>query len=199
MHEMFSEISTKIIRSNRKTLAIELKQGEMIVRAPYDIDEKVIEQFLQKKKSWIEKHWLLIQQQQKKIEQLSPYTAEEMKELVEKGKEVIPQKVDDYAKIVGVDYGKITIRCQRTRWGSCSNKGNLNFNCLLLLLPDEMMDYVIVHELCHRKEMNHSAQFYGEIEKVLPNYRECQKWLKEKGSVYLRRIAKKNAEAKSIL
>ena len=63
---VFSEISTKIVRSNRKTLAIELKQGEMIVRAPYDLDEEVIEQFLQKKKSWIEKHWLLIQQQQKK-------------------------------------------------------------------------------------------------------------------------------------
>ena len=101
---------------------------------------------------------------------------------------VIPEKVKHYAPIVGVDYGRITIRCQRTRWGSCSSKGNLNFNCLLMLMPDEVIDSVVVHELCHRKQMNHSAAFYSEINKVFPAYKQCQKWLKENGGKIMRKI-----------
>lgn len=91
--------------------------------------------------------------------------------------------VEYFARQVGVDYGRITIRNQKTRWGSCSSKGNLNFNCLLMLAPAEILDYVVVHELCHRKEMNHSKAFWAEVEKVLPDYRESVKWLKEKGIV----------------
>ena len=90
------------------------------------------------------------------------------------------------AKIIGVDYGRITIRNQKTRWGSCSSKGNLNFNCLLMLTPPEVIDYVVVHELCHRKEMNHSKDFWREVEKVLPNYLDQVKWLKDEGSNVIR-------------
>ena len=87
-----------------------------------------------------------------------------------------------FSKRIGVDYGRITIRNQKTRWGSCSSKGNLNFNCLLMLTPPEVIDYVVVHELCHRKEMNHSKKFWAEVEKVIPNYRDSEKWLKNEGS-----------------
>lgn len=103
-------------------------------------------------------------------------------------KVVIPEKVKHYAPLVGVDYGRITIRCQRTRWGSCSSKGNLNFNCLLMLMPDEVIDSIVVHELCHRKQMNHSAAFYNEVSKVFPEYKRCQKWLKENGGKIMKRI-----------
>ena len=91
------------------------------------------------------------------------------------------------ARQVGVDYGRITIRNKKTHWGSCSSKGNLNFNCLLMLAPAEILDYVVVHGLCHRKEMNHSKAFWAEVEKVLPDYRESVQWLKEKGSLIMRR------------
>ena len=85
-------------------------------------------------------------------------------------------------------YGKITIRNQKTRWESCSGKGNLNFNCLLMLMPPEVIDYVVVHELCHRKEMNHSKAFWKEVEKILPNYKEAAGWLKKEGRGIIRRM-----------
>ena len=81
--------------------------------------------------------------------------------------------------MVGVTYGRITIRNQRSRWGSCSGKGNLNFNCLLMLTPDHVIDYVVVHELCHRLEMNHSPAFWAQVERVLPDYRKSREWLRE--------------------
>ncbi|MDE6567167.1 MAG: M48 family metallopeptidase, partial [Lachnospiraceae bacterium] len=93
-----------------------------------------------------------------------------------------------YARQIGVDYGRITIRNQKTRWGSCSGKGNLNFNCLLMLAPAEIQDYVVVHELCHRREMNHSPRFWAEVAKIMPDYQERRKWLKEHGQEIMRRM-----------
>ena len=88
---------------------------------------------------------------------------------------------------MGVTYGRITIRNQKTRWGSCSSKGNLNFNCLLMLTPPEVIDYVVVHELCHRKEMNHSKAFWDEVAHVLPDYEKARLWLKTEGDMIMRR------------
>ena len=96
-------------------------------------------------------------------------------------KKVIPEKVAYYARLMNVTYGRISIRKQKTRWGSCSNKGNLNFNCLLMMMPPEVLDYVIVHELSHRLEMNHSKRFWAQVEKVIPDYKTQKTWLKEHG------------------
>lgn len=109
-------------------------------------------------------------------------TFEQIRELADKACVTIPARVEYFAKIIGVTYGRITIRNQKTRWGSCSSKGNLNFNCLLMLAPPEVLDYVVVHELCHRKQMNHSKAFWAEVEKVCPDYKAAKKWLKEEGS-----------------
>ena len=174
-----------VIRSNRKTVAIKVNSDlSVTVRAPRSASEKDIEEILKKKEAWISKHIEKIKKTKERLEAESTekLTREKVIALAEEALKVIPERVEYFAKVIGVTYGKITIRNQKTRWGSCSSKGNLNFNCLLMLAPSEVLDYVVVHELCHRKQMNHSKAFWLEVEKVLPNYKEVRKWLKEEGS-----------------
>lgn len=181
-------ISVKVVRADRRTISIQIKEDGIYVRAPFRMSDAEIECFLDSKSDWIRRHLRIAAEQNAAVKNLPPYTYEEMRELAAKALQVIPERVTHYARIIGVDYGNITIRNQRTRWGSCSSKGNLNFNCLLVLLPDEIIDSVVVHELCHRKHMNHSPQFYTEVEKAFPNYQRCNTWLKENGGLYLSRL-----------
>ena len=174
-----------VIRSNRKTVAIQVNSDlSVTVRAPRSVSEKDIEEILKKKEAWISKHIEKIKETKERFEAepTEKLTREKVIALADEALKVIPERVEYFAKVIGVTYGKITVRNQKTRWGSCSSKGNLNFNCLLMLAPPEVLDYVVVHELCHRKQMNHSKAFWLEVEKVLPNYKEVRKWLKEEGS-----------------
>ena len=188
MTHHFNDLEIELFRSDRRTISIEIKVSGIIVRAPRHMTSDEISKFLNRKKDWIQKHHERMQEYQETLKQLEPYTAEELHQLAEKALVVIPKKVKHYAPLVGVDYSRITIRSQHTRWGSCSNKGNLNFNCLLMLLPDNVIDSIIVHELCHRKHMDHSARFYAELERVFPEYKHCDQWLKENGRLYLSRL-----------
>lgn len=188
--KMNADIKINIIRTDRKTLSIQLKHGEIIARAPLRMNDKEIYSFIESKKSWIEKNLAKMEEREKAISDVQPFTQEEINALAEKAKVIIPERVKYYASKIGVTYNRITIRCQHTRWGSCSSKGNLNFNCLLALFPLEVIDSVVVHELCHRKHMNHSPQFYAEIEKVFPEYKKWHKWLSDNGGVYMGRLPK---------
>lgn len=180
----------KLIRSNRRTISIQINQDlSIVVRAPRRVSQREIDNFVKEKEPWINKHLKQIRERNE-INEITPidYLSEkEIKELGDKALEFIPERVRYFAGIIGVSYGRITIRNQKTRWGSCSSKGNLNFNCLLMLTPPEVIDYVIVHELCHRKEMNHSRAFWNEVGRVLPNYKECEKFLKREGVQIMRR------------
>lgn len=195
-------MNVKIIRSNRKTLAIQINPDlSVTVRAPIYASQREIERILKEKEGWIQKHIEKIREQEAKRKEMygekgeygksaerEYLSNEEIHKLAEKALEYIPKRVSYFAKQIGVTYGKITIRNQKTRWGSCSSKGNLNFNCLLMLTPPEVIDYVVVHELCHRKEMNHSGAFWAEVEKVIPDYKEQVKWLKENGGKIIGRM-----------
>lgn len=178
----------KILRSNRKTLGIEIRSSnKVLVRAHYRLSQGEINQILTEKKSWIEKKLREMEHRESIRKEIKPFTEEEIYTLAQKALEYIPKRVEYYAKKIGVTYGRITIRNQKTRWGSCSSKGNLNFNCLLMLTPPETIDSVVVHELCHRKHMNHSPAFYKEVYKAYPNYEIHHRWLKEHGSTLLAR------------
>ena len=186
----FENAKVSLIRSNRKSLSVQIKPNRVIIRAPNKMKQSDIEKFVESKIKWIEKHLNSISEKQDNLQETEPFTKEEIKDFTEKAKQIIPPKVEFYARKIGVTYNRITIRCQRTRWGSCSSKGNLNFNCLLVLLPDEIIDSVIVHELCHRKHMNHSDKFYAEIEKIFPDYKHCREQLKRNGNKHISRIPK---------
>ncbi|MBR4635941.1 MAG: M48 family metallopeptidase [Clostridia bacterium] len=181
-------IKYTLIRSNRKTLGMQIKGTELIVRAPLRAPQKQIDAFVSENTAWIERNMKKAENQQDKAEQQGALTEKELGELAERAKKYIPQRVAYYAPKVGVTYGRITIRNQRTKWGSCSSKGNLNFNCLLMLTPPEVIDSVVVHELCHRREMNHSERFYTHVLSVFPEYKKWHGWLKKNGGVLLKRM-----------
>jgi predicted metal-dependent hydrolase len=178
----------EVIRSNRKSMAVEIKLNKLIIRAPLQATNEDINAFMLKNKAWIEKHLAKAQAQQLAAASVKKLSIDEIQKLADKALVVIPERVKYYAPIVGVTYGRITIRNQRSKWGSCSSKGNLNFNCLLMLAPPEVIDSVVVHELCHRKEMNHSDRFYAEVLRVFPDYHKWDKWLKENGPQLMRRM-----------
>lgn len=168
-------------------MSIEItKEAQVLVRAPHQMSVSEIQKFLDEKSGWIEKNLKKMKQQAEVQKEKGPISMEQIQVLADQALEVIPKRVAYYAKLMGVTYGRITIRNQKTRWGSCSSKGNLNFNCMLMLTPPEIQDYVVVHELCHRLEMNHSERFWKQVEKVLPDYKERRKWLKENGSSIIR-------------
>ena len=171
----------RIIRSKRKTIGLEVRPEGVIIRAPYQTSDSDIQRFVLQHKKWIDKHLNMLHEKQERMEKIEPLSMDEIRALADQALKVIPERVRYYAPKVGVTYGRITIRNQRSRWGSCSSKGNLNFNCLLMLTPPEVIDSVVVHELCHRKEMNHSQRFYAEVLRVYPDYWKWDKWLKENG------------------
>ena len=176
----------ELIRSDRKTVGLQIRDGRLIVRAPRRMSRQAVEAILAEKRSWIENH--LRKAREQLMNEAPKLSSSELYSLAQKALDVIPERVKHYAALVGVDYGRVTIRAQKTRWGSCSAKGNLNFNCLLMLAPPETLDAVVVHELCHRKVMDHSPAFYAEVLRVMPDYYERDRWLKENGSQLLRRL-----------
>ena len=171
------QVPVQIVRSDRKTIAIQIQpDGQVLVRCPGRMCLADVEAFVDRKRQWIAKHLAMIKQQE-----VPRYSPEDIARFREQMRIAVMQRVAYYAPIVGVSYNRITVRAQRTRWGSCSSKGNLNFNCLLVLVPPEVLDYIVVHELCHRKELNHSARFWKEVERVLPDYRVQEKWIRQNG------------------
>ena len=176
-------LSVLLVRSSRKTLAVQIRaDGTVIARAPLRMPKDRILRFLSEKASWIRMQQGKMQEREKMRQQACIHLdAAQEKELRERAKSVLAQRTAYFARQIGVTYGRITVRDQKTRWGSCSQTGNLNFNFRLILAPPEVLDYVVVHELCHRRQMNHSAQFWQEVAQVLPDYRKRKAWLTENG------------------
>lgn len=172
----------QIIYSKRKTISIEVKSdNSVVIKAPRTATKRQIEAFVESKSDWIKKAQSRQSARAEEYARIPKLTNTEIRLLADQAAKDIASRVRYYAPIVGTDFNRITIRNQTTRWGSCSGKGNLNFNCLLMLTPEEVRDYVVVHELCHRLQMNHSTAFWNEVARVLPDYADRRKWLKDNG------------------
>ena len=182
---LVKDINYEIIRSSRKTTALQIiRDNKVIVRCPYLVNPQRIHAFVYSKYDWIKEKL----QKRENLPEALPFTREEIENLADKALADIPLRVKFYAAKMNLSYGNITIRNQLTRWGSCSGKRNLNFNCLLMLTPEKVRDYVVIHELCHLKEMNHSKLFWAEVSKIMPDYKLYEKWLKEEGALLIRRL-----------
>lgn len=173
------EIPVQIIRSNRKSLGLEIKRGEVLARVPAGLPGASAEEFILQHRDWIVKKLAICQERLENPGRPRlperPLTHRELAAV----RNSIGQRVAYYARVMGVTYGRISIRDQKTRWGSCSSAGNLNFNYRLYFLPGELMEYVIVHELAHRRHMNHSREFWAEVERYCPDYKRCRARLRE--------------------
>ena len=187
MHGYLSDPATRLIRARRKTLSIRITQeGNLEIRAPMGMPKGEIEAFLKEKAQWIETHRAKVLAEYAQGQE-APLGEEEILTLAEQMRQRLPEKLNRHGASMGVTFGRVTIRCQQTRWGSCSSRGNLNFNCLLMLAPEEVLDYVVVHELAHRKQMNHSALFWQEVARECPDYKKSLRWLKDRGGALLSR------------
>lgn len=185
-------IQYQLVRSRRKSIGITLKPGGVIeVRAPLWLSEAQIKRAVLAKSDWIVRKQKQMQQQAAEPDLLMDSDA--YNRYFRQAKETIPKRVQFYAKKMQESYGRVVIKDQKTRWGSCSTKRNLNFNWRLIMAPKEVLDYVVVHELSHLKHMDHSVKFWERVECYMPDYRICRQWLKENGR-YLSNVRPENRE-----
>ncbi|MFQ8776751.1 MAG: M48 family metallopeptidase [Roseburia sp.] len=171
----------ELVRARRRSMSLKVElDGTITVRAPFRTPPETADWFVESHRDWIE---VRLRAGEQILAVRPSYTETERLEGKKSGKRV-KERCCYYAGLMGVSYGSITVREQKTRWGSCSAKGNLNFNWKLVLMPEEILEYVVVHELAHRLQMNHSMEFWDEVEKILPDYRKRRQWLKENGQKY---------------
>lgn len=163
-----NKIEYQIKYSKIKNIYIQIKEGQVIVKAPKRVTKKEIEKIIQQKEEWIQRS---LEKENKKLERRALYTQEEFRKIIEKNsKELI--------KETGLIPNKITIKQIKYAWGSCSNKKNITINLELIKYSEKAIRYVILHELCHIKYMNHSKDFWNLVEKYMPEYKENKKEFK---------------------
>ena len=164
----------EIIYTKRRTLCLQVKNDlKVVVRSPKGVSKKSIEKFVLDHTDWI-----YTQIERIKSMPIIPQDASEIDDLKRKTKEIIAPRIEFYSQLMNLKPHRVSISSAKKRFGSCSSRGNLNFSFRLAIYPPEAIDYVIVHELAHMKEMNHSKKFWAIVEKYLPDYKERQKLLR---------------------
>lgn len=225
------KIEYEIIKKRKKTITLRItKKGEVVVTAPFYVDDGYIEDFVKSKAKWIVeklKHVndllnirddniktgkeldfigqkLILKISEDNVDKIKIFKQDKLLYIIvpknfniEKDQEVLRQKVNNWlkeqAKVVlkqrvevysqryNLFPNKVVVKEQKTIWGSCSSKGNINLNWKLIMVPLDVIDYVVVHELCHLKHHNHSSRFWSLVKEIMPDFEEKRRWLKENG------------------
>lgn len=163
------------IRKYKKSRNIKISiapHRPILVSIPAKVPYKAGEMFLYSRVPWIKKHSHKIQEIDSNKEKQNYLKHKEQ------ARELITKLADEWSKVYGVSYNRISIRNQKTRWGSCTQSGNLNFSYKLLFLPEPLAEYVVIHELCHLKHLNHSSKFWDMLAKHLPDWKVRKQHLK---------------------
>ena len=177
----------ELIFADRRSIRLQLRDdGSLLVRAPRWMSRREVDVFVASKERWICEKRALLARGNRDWGGAAP-SPEELAQLKAQAREDLGTRLAHWAEEMGVAPKKLTIRTQHARWGSCSSRGNISLNALLMLAPEAVRDYVVVHELCHMKEMNHSQRFWVEVARILPNYAESRDWLKNNGHALLQR------------
>ena len=180
-------IDYTIIRSKRKSVGFEVRAGGKItVRIPMRASLDAVTKIVEEKKDWLYEMYLkqkdkVDARSLKEAERNDPRTAYLEKKYRQAAKRYIYERVEYYIEMTGGHYSSIRIGDQNTRWGRCSSNGTLSFSWRLMLAPPRVLDYVVIHELCHLTYMNHSKDFWKMVSMYDPDYKEHRKWLKENG------------------
>ncbi|MBR5514834.1 MAG: M48 family metallopeptidase [Clostridia bacterium] len=170
-------IKYTLIRSNRKTLAIEVNAKlEVIVRSPLFATQRSIDEFVNKHSSWIKKS--IEKQENRNKTRLPEPTTEEISAFKRKAKQLLPLKTSYFAGIMDVKVKSVKITSAKKRLGSCSYDGRICYSWRVMMYPERVIDYVIIHELAHIKVHNHSKSFYSLVGSYCPDYREIEKIIK---------------------
>ncbi len=181
-------VSPRLIRLGRKIIEYELRQsrrarclritihpgGELSATLPQGMNINKLENFIQQKTDWILRK-INLAKKRKPIMLLPKSSRREYLEKKEEARKLAETKLKEFNEFYNLDYRRISIRNQKTRWGSCSRKGNLNFNYRIVHLPEKYLDYIVVHELCHLQELNHAKNFWILVAQTIPDYKEIRK------------------------
>ena len=181
--ELNMHLTCKVTVSDRRNISLQITDDKRIlIKIPRWFPEYKLNSFVEEKKDWIVNTYNSIPDP-KELSIREQHQLDALEKRYRKAaKEYIPGRVAYFHQFTGGSYDKIVIRDQKTRWGSCSSNGTLSFNYRLMLAPPSILDYVVVHELCHLKHMNHSPEFWAAVESVIPDYKMRRKWLKEHGN-----------------
>ena len=159
----------KVVKEIRSSILISVKNGEIIVRAPKTVSDEYVSAFVCKHRRWIANR---LEAESKQKERLSLLDSVDLKTLRCEASEYFENEAKRYSDIMGLKYGRIKITSAKKRLGSCNSDGTICFSYMLMLYPEYAREYVVVHELAHLVEMNHSKRFYKIIERVMPDYKK---------------------------
>lgn len=174
----FAYTLCKSKRTRRMRLAVYC-DGSIVVTTPFDLQATIVEQFIREKSQWLFSKLVFFKQFQGKA--ISQYSRADYLRYKDEAYKLAVERVDYFNRVYKFNFNLINIKNQKTRWGSCSQKGNLNFNYKIALMPERLADYIIIHELCHLKEFNHSKKFWQLVAQALPDYSRIREELKRDG------------------
>lgn len=164
----------EVTYSKRRSVTVKVKDCRILVLAPIGFSGAEIDKLLIKHRAWINKR---LNEQKIKSTVFDSLTEEDIKKIKKSARAYLTERTEYYAGIMSAEYSKIRITGAKTRFGSCTSCGNISYSYRLMLYPEAAREYVVVHELAHTFEMNHSKKFYAIIEKVLPDYKQRKKLL----------------------
>ncbi len=175
----FTDKKYRIKKSSKaKNIRITIERdGSVVLTKPPFVSNMTAVSFLRSKWSWVLKKLKSLEARVQDPD-IKRYDRKHYLENKEIARKLVTEKVECWNKMYGFDIKKIAVRSQKERWGSCSSLGNLNFNYKIIFLPNDLQDYIVVHEICHLKELNHSPRFWTLVAKAIPGYLDCKRALK---------------------